>query len=146
MNSWGLSACFGPDALNQPIYEGTNGAPPSESYAHQGTVPPYGAGMSISFEVRDPYAAPDDAENLGLLALKHYYENVPKLWSYYGFRDSYNLKTNDDPTDDFYAHEIVGIDSGPMALAIENYRSKLIWNTFIRHQSVQYAVETIFEL
>lgn len=132
-NSWGHTACYAPDGQ----YESNVRIPPCpDSIYHRGTIPPCAAGMCIAH-------FPADSQNPALLALKHYY-TYPKLWSLWGFRDAYNLG-QPDPYDDAYTHDLNGIDVGPMALAIENYRSMLIWDTFMNNSYVRSAIDAIFD-
>jgi uncharacterized repeat protein (TIGR01451 family) len=76
-------------------------------------------------------------------ALKHYFANTD-LWRYRsGFGDAYNL----DPPDcsgPWYNHATFGIDQGPMLIAIENYRSRLIWETIARNDNISRALGMIF--
>ena len=110
--SWGLTACDGPDGE----YHAYGAAPAAVPPNHDGTIAPYGAGMAIVF-------LPEKA----IPALKYYFANTD-LWHYrFGFGDAYNL----DPPDcngPWYNHAAFGIDQGPMLIAIENYRSGLIWD------------------
>jgi hypothetical protein len=55
----------------------------------------------------------------------------------YGFVDSFSL----DPP---HAHEEqLGIDQGPLLLAIENVRTGLIWDLFMQHEVAQRAVHRL---
>jgi hypothetical protein len=141
--SWGLTSCFGPAGYNggrpqsygsRPLGDPSKGLP-----NHDGTIAPYGAGSSIVF-------FPDkSAENFSVQALKNYYIRFPKLWGLYGLKDSYNLGTTADSLDDWYADDYVGIDSGPMLVMIENYRSGLVWRSMMKNASIESAVRRIFK-
>jgi len=138
-NSWGLSACFGPMGYNGDQSKSYGAGPLAEPPPnHDGTIPPYGAGSSIVFFSSEPI------QNESVQALKNYYENYPKLWGLYGFRDAYNLGTTTESVDDWYAHEYVGIDQGPMLIMIENYRSGLVWKYFMQNEWVKDALNKIF--
>jgi len=136
-NSWGLTACFGPGGYNGGQSKSYGARPLKDPPPnHDGTIAPYGAGSCIVFNPA-----------LSLSVLKNYYENYPKLWGVYGFRDAYNLvgtTTPCNPADDWYAHEYVGIDAGPMLLMIENYRSKFVWKTFMFNSYAQKAKTAVF--
>ncbi|HUT57590.1 MAG TPA: glucoamylase family protein, partial [Phycisphaerae bacterium] len=124
--SWGLTACEGPDrsyrAYGAPQAEGMN-------FASDGTVAPYGAGSSILFTPTESIAA-----------LRHYFRDTA-LWSYrFGFGDAYNLGRRGDQREPWYHHNYFGIDQGPMLLAIENYRSGLIWKTVARSEPLSRAI------
>lgn len=121
-NSWGLTACQGPEGYIVP------GTPPfyeDVTMILDGTVPPCGAAGSIVF-------TPDES----IAALEYYYEKHPKLWGKYGFMDAYNLEK--DPA--WYADLVIGIDKGISMIMIENYRTGLIWDLYMRNTYVQKAI------
>lgn len=151
-NTWGLTACdnlahpssgllseyyaFGASPTQQNIQFPETGAP------HLGTIAIYGAGSSIVY-------IPGEA----IEALRNYY-SIPELWSpVFGFADAFSTDPHyfeADPNTQqpildehnnlkihpanwlgggpWINHMIMGINAGPMLLAIENYRSGLIWN------------------
>jgi len=158
-NSWGLTAC---DNLVAPASHYISeyfsfGALPTEENArlgtkalHVGTVPVYGAASSINF-------VPADA----IAALRHDFE-IPALWnSTFGFGDAFSLDphyigtvwdANGNPQV-FYAdylngpwinHTIMGINVGPMLLAIENYRSGGIWKLTDKNPHIIAGLDSIF--
>ena len=101
-----------------------------------GVVPPYAAGSAIMF-------APAES----LAALREYMslrdaDGQPLVWRNpddggYGFVDAFSL----DPA---YGHdENLGIDQGPLLLAIENVRTGLVWRLFMTHPAAQRAVERL---
>ena len=107
-NSWGLSACIGPDG-----YKGY-GAKPGMAL-NDGTIPPCGMAGSIVF---DPVAS--------LNGLKNLYENHKDfLYGKYGFKDAFNTDRG------WWAEEYLAIDVGITAIMIENYRSGLVWDKFM---------------
>ena len=55
----------------------------------------------------------------------------------YGFVDSFRL----DPP--YGQDDNLGIDQGPMLLAIENARTGLVWRLFMQHPAAQRAVERL---
>lgn len=124
-NSWGLTACVGPKG-----YSGEYGAMPARSHLkkNDGTISPCGAAGSIVF-----------TPELSIKALENYYQNFPKLWCQYGFRDAYNL----DQSKPWYSKECIGIDKGTSMLMIENYLSGLIWKYFMKNQHVQNGLEKL---
>lgn len=138
-NSWGLSACLGPNGYNGGKSKSYGAKPLGDSPSnHDGTIPPYGAGSSIIF------FSNDREQNESVKALRNYYDNYPKLWGLYGFKDAYNLGVASDSLDDWYADEYFGIDVGPMLLMIENYRTGLVWNHFMSNEQIKKAIEKIF--
>lgn len=125
-NSWGLTACVGPKG-----YSGGFGAMPALAnldMENDGTISPSGAAGSIVF-----------TPELSIKALDNYYNNYPKLWGKYGFKDAYNL----DVSKEWYSEECIGIDKGISMIMIENYFSGLIWKYFMKNK---YVVEGLNKL
>ena len=117
-NVWGLTASLGPGGYR--AYGSGPGRAPND-----GTVAPTAAGSSIVF-----------TPELSLAALKFMYENFKdRLWGKYGFSDAFNLDRN------WFAREVLGIDQGPLALMIENFRSGLVWKFFMQHPAIQRGME-----
>jgi len=164
-SSWGLTACESvPDKPGGWKQYYAFGALPtqrniqnSEVHApHLGTIAVYGAGSSITY-------IPDTA----IAALRYYYSNTD-LWSpLFGFGDGYNADPHYFETDingqaildeksnliihpatwmngAWYNHAMLGIDEGPMLLAIENYRSGMIWNLANKNDNITAGLDSIF--
>ncbi|RYF97210.1 MAG: hypothetical protein EOO00_00760, partial [Chitinophagaceae bacterium] len=73
-----------------------------------------------------------------MAALKNYYRNYGKFaWGEYGFYDAFNLDEN------WRSEIFMGLNQGPIAVMIENYRSGLIWNLFMKNTEVQDALRKI---
>ncbi len=132
-NRWGLAPCeFRTDYLVAQVKPNV-----SDTDEWRGAIlPPYGAGSAIMFT---------PAESLA--ALKEYRslqgpDGQPLVWvdpeqGGYGFMDSFSL----DPP---HGHKVnLGIDQGPLLLAIENVRTGLIWRLFMQHEVAQRAVERL---
>lgn len=126
-NSWGMTASDGPNG-----YNGHYGAVPNgynnDAHYMDGTIPPAGAAGSIVFTPQESIAA-----------LNHYYKNYPKLWGKYGFMDAYNLDVNPD----WYATDVIGINKGITLLMIENFRTGLIWDLFMKNEYVQSGMKKV---
>jgi len=126
-NSWGLTACSGPNG-----YSGRYGPAPSglteEVNINDGTVPPCGAAGSLPFTPKE-----------SLDALNYMYETFPKLWGKYGFYDSYNL----DQDRPWFSDQYIGVNKGITLLMIENYRSGLIWDLYMKNRHVQKGLEVL---
>ncbi len=132
-NRWGLAPCaFRDHYFVHEVQPSIHG----EDQWYDGVVPPYAAGSAIMF-------APAE----GLAALREYMsltdaDGQPLVWrdpaeGGYGFVDSFHL----DPP---YGHDDnLGIDQGPMLLAIENVRTGLIWRLFMQHPAAQHAVQRL---
>lgn len=118
-NSWGLTACVGPKG-----YSGGYGAKPSLANLdkeNDGTISPCGSAGSIVF-----------TPELSIKALENFYNNYPKLWCKYGFKDAYNLENGE-----WYSKEVIGIDKGISMLMIENYLTGTIWEYFMKNENIQ---------
>ncbi|MGH7131171.1 MAG: glucoamylase family protein [Phycisphaerales bacterium] len=99
-----------------------------------GSLAPYGAGMSIMFEPQ-----------LSLAALRNYRAQaaraeLAKLWDDpasggFGFADAFN------PGIGWVAPDHLAIDQLPLMLAIENARSGLIWRQFHSNPAIQAGLE-----
>jgi hypothetical protein len=99
---WGLNASDGPDGY---VAYGVLGDP------EDGTVSPTGALSSITF-----------APELAVSAAHALFEKGGnRLWGNYGFVNSFNIDRS------WSSQVVIGIDLGMALLAIENYRSGLIW-------------------
>lgn len=124
-NSWGITACIGLKG-----YSGEYGAMPYDKYfkvLNDGTIPPCGAAGSIVFTPKE-----------SIMALENYYNNYPKLWGKYGFKDAYNLENGE-----WYSKETIGIDKGITMLMIENYLTETIWQYFMKNKYVQKGLEVL---
>jgi len=131
--TWGLSACDGPD----PKYNfdgkkffgysarGTSGP---DSTFDDGTVAPYASACSIPF-----------APEICIPTLYSIYKNYGEkgVWGKYGFVDSFN------PTLNWYDADVLGLDSGPMVLMIENYRSGFVWKYLMREEIIQNGLKRL---
>lgn len=124
-DSWGLTACVGPKG-----YSGGYGAMPCLSNIEKqndGTIAPCGPAGSIVF-----------TPELSIKALEYFYNQVPKLWGKYGFKDAYNLENGQ-----WYSKECIGIDKGISMVMIENYFSQLIWKNFMKNEYVQKGLDIL---
>ena len=71
-------------------------------------------------------------------ALKHFYFDLgEKIWSKYGFVDAFSESAN------WYAKSHLAIDQGPIIVMIENYRSGLLWNLFMKDADVQNGLKKL---
>jgi hypothetical protein len=116
-NSWGLTACDGPNG-----YNGLYGAPPSgyDNKAHfiDDTVPPSGAIGSIIF-------LPQQAQQ----AMRHYY-SFGQLKGQYGFKDAYNLSNN------WFDTDVIGIDKGISLLMLANYQNDIVYKIMMKNINI----------
>ena len=76
--------------------------------------------------------------NESMSALKNFYRNYgEKIWKYYGFTDAFNVQEN------WYAKSFLAIDQGPIIIMIENYRTNLLWNLFMRNPEISPMLDSI---
>jgi hypothetical protein len=132
-NRWGLAPCaFRDRYLVHEVQPNLS----DKDVWYDGVVPPYAAGSAIMFTPAESLAAMRE-----FMALRGT-RGKPLVWrdpaeGGYGFVDSFSL----DPP---HGHEEnLGIDAGPMLLAIENARTGLIWRLFMKHATAQRARERL---
>lgn len=113
----GLTACFGPD--------GYKAFAPGDG--DDGTLAPTAALSSMPYVPQESLSC--------LLELNRRYRK--RLWGRYGFADSFNLSR------DWVAEAYLGVDVGPIAPMIENYRSTLCWRTFMRSPEIPPILEIL---
>lgn len=113
---WGISASDGPRGYR------AYGAKEGE---HDGTLAPYALIASLPL-------APDVAFPAIKKMLISY---GSKIWGPYGPTSAFN------PTEKWFSHDTIGIDEGIMVLMIENYRSELVWKTFMKESVIQNALK-----
>jgi len=90
-----------------------------------GTITPTAAISSI------PYT-PEES----LKVLKNLYRNHGKeLWGIYGFYDGINLSLSDNPKEQV-RKTYIAIDQGPIVVMIENHRTGLLWNYFMKNKDI----------
>ena len=71
-------------------------------------------------------------------ALRHFYENLGyKIWGPYGFHDGFNQ------TKDWSSNTYLAIDQGPIVVMLENYRTGLMWNIFMKIPEVQRGLKKL---
>ena len=115
-NVWGLTACDVPGgyAANSP----------TEDF---GTIAPTAALSSF------PYTPYESMEAL------HYYYYIlgEKTFGEYGFCDAFNLQ------EDWFSPSYLAIDQGPIIIMMENYRSGLLWNLFMKNEDVRAGLNSL---
>jgi hypothetical protein len=106
---WGLTASDDPDGYSAHAPDNDNG-----------TISPTAALASF------PYA-PKEA----MRALRQFVKQGDRLWGRFGFIDAFNEGRN------WYADTFLAVDQGPIVIMIENYRTGLLWDLFMRIPEVQ---------
>lgn len=114
---WGLSAALGPDGYT------AYGAMPARHVVHDGTVAPYVVAASIPF-------IPD----IALQTLQRMEQLSPSVWTRYGFGDALNLDRR------YACAHTIALDQGMILLMVENLRSGLVWELFMRHPVARQAM------
>ncbi len=124
---WGFTASDGPitNTCAGKSYV-AYGYPPDPG-VNNGTIAPTAAGGSIVFTPKE-----------SILSLRYMVENYQDgLWGLFGLKDSFNVKCEPG----WFDNDYIGIDVGAMQVMIENHRSGLIWDTFMRNQEITQAMD-----
>jgi hypothetical protein len=119
-NSWGASAGDSPWG-----YDVSGSTPSLHKPKPNGTVSIYSAVSSL------PFIPSETIELICYLVEKH-----PQTWGPYGFYDSYNL----DVSPPWFSNNLIGIDKGCSMIMIENYLTRLIWETYTGSPVIQNAL------
>jgi hypothetical protein len=115
-NSWGLTASYS--------IKGYAGHSPSRDH---GVISPTASLSSM------PYA-PEES----MKALKYfYYQLGDRLWGKYGFYDAFSEE------EDWFPQRYLAIDQGPIPVMIENYRSGLLWDLFMKNEDVRRGLDRL---
>lgn len=121
-NSWGLTASY---TRNEDDGIGYTAHSPDND---RGVVSPTAALSSL------PYT-PEES----LRAMRYFFEDQKELlWGPAGFYDAFSLEG-----ENWVAPYYLAIDQGPIVVMIENYRSGLIWDLFMRAPEVQEGLEQL---
>ncbi|SDC58854.1 glucoamylase family protein [Williamwhitmania taraxaci] len=114
-------SCWGLTASDDPIRGYQAHAPYRNGGDDNGTITPTAALSSF------PYTPVESMK-----ALRFFYHRLnSKVWGTYGFTDAFNLSQK------WYANSYLAIDQGPIVVMIENYRTGLLWNTFMKNQDIK---------
>jgi len=71
-------------------------------------------------------------------ALKYFYNKVgARLWGEFGFYDAFS------ETHNWFDHQYLAIDQGPIVVMIENYRSGLLWRLFMSHPDIKKGLKEL---
>ena len=128
LDYWGISASDterGYRAWGGPSRADATHAPPPQGFGGvDGSVVPYATAGSLPF-------LPIDCLRVQR-ALK---ANYPAAWCRYGFVDAFH------PADNWYDHDVLGIDLGITVLMAENLRTGFLWQTFMRNPEATLAMQ-----
>ncbi|MFO7923167.1 MAG: glucoamylase family protein [Bacteroidales bacterium] len=118
---WGITASDDPEAGYQAH------APFGNYGKDNGTVAPAAALSSM------PYTPEESKKALRTF----YYYLYDDLWGNYGFKDAFNFEF------EWFADSYLAIDQGPIVVMIENYRSGLLWEVFMKNEQINEGLETL---
>jgi hypothetical protein len=114
--SWGLTASYSP--------RGYAAHAPNQDL---GVIAPTAALSSF------PYTPEYSME-----ALRHFYEELgDRLFGIYGFYDAFSESEN------WFPQRYLAIDQGPILLMIENHRTGLLWDLFMRNPEIAVGLEKL---
>jgi hypothetical protein len=115
-NCWGLTASYS--------VKGYDAHMPSNDL---GVISPTAALSSF------PYS-PEQS----MRAARYFYENLgEKLMGPYGFYDAFS------ETENWFPPRYLAIDQGPIVVMIENYRTGLLWNLFMKDADIQQGLKKL---
>lgn len=115
-NCWGLTASYS--------IQGYSAHSPSRDL---GVISPTAALSSF------PYT-PEES----MKAARFFYDSLgTKLFGLYGFYDAFSLQ------EDWFPERYLAIDQGPIVAMIENYRSGLLWELFMKNEEVSAALNLL---
>lgn len=64
-------------------------------------------------------------------AMRYFYEELgDRLWGKYGFYDAFSL------SDNWFPKRYLAIDQGPVIVMIENHRTGLLWDLFMKNPEI----------
>ncbi len=132
-NSWGISAVERPDTRYEGLY---GGSPAENGPTHDGTVAAHISFSALPFFRTSASESPDS--NVSFQAMRFAYDHFYNdLFGSYGPVDSYNDRAE-------FSEHYLGLDQGPIVLSIENYRSRLMWDTFMKNSRIKAACAVVF--
>lgn len=115
-NCWGLTASYSVNGYNAHM--------PSNDL---GVISPTAALSSMPYSPKESMAA-----------IRHFYENLgDKLFGPYGFYDAFS------ETENWWPQKYLAIDQGPAVVMIENYRSGLLWDLFMKNEDVKSGLKKL---
>jgi len=132
--TWGISASDGPGPVynfNEKEfigYAGRGTAGPEWTFFDDGTLTPTALFGSIVF-----------APEIVIPAAKSIYKRFADkgLWGRYGMVDAYNLTVK------WFDQEYLGLDQGPIVIAIENLRTEMVWKYCMNDPVIQKGLKNL---
>ncbi len=118
---------YGPSCWGLTSSDGADGYATHSPDNDDGTISPTAAASSM------PYA-PQEA----MRAIRHFLVlHGAKTWGRFGFVDAFCEAR------DWYADTFLAIDQGPIILMIENHRTGLLWNLFMKAPEIQFGLRAL---
>jgi hypothetical protein len=118
---------YGPACWGLTSSDGADGYATHSPDNDDGTISPTAALSSM------PYAPTES-----LQAIRHFLTNHgAKTWGRYGFVDAFC------EAKDWYADTFLAIDQGPIIVMIENHRTGLLWNLFMKAPEIQSGLRAL---
>jgi len=115
----------------------------------------YSWGLTSSYSVRG-YASHSPVNDRGVITptaalssfpytpeysmqvMRYFYEELgDRLWGKYGFYDAFSI------SEDWFPQRYLAIDQGPIVVMIENYRSGLLWDLFMKNPEIAEGLEKL---
>jgi hypothetical protein len=73
-----------------------------------------------------------------MAALKHFYRDLgDRIWGIYGFHDGFN------ETENWFEEAYMALNQAPIVVMIENHRTGLVWEQFMKNPEIQPALDAI---
>ncbi|WP_266365618.1 glucoamylase family protein [Tellurirhabdus rosea] len=127
---WGLTACDGPKdtTINgRSFFSYRARGAAATQIVDDGTIAPTAAGGSVPF-----------APEICIPALQHMKRSFgTRIYGKYGFKDAFNLSYPTRDGQGWFDGDYLGIDSGPILLMTENYRTGFIWNLMMQNPHIR---------
>lgn len=124
---WGFTASDGPITSTCKGTAYLDYGYPPDPGRNNGTIAPSAVGGSIAFTPKE-----------SISSLRYMYEHYhDRLWGLFGLKDSLNVKCEPG----WFDNDYIGIDVGILLIMIENYRTGLIWNDFMRNTEIADAMK-----
>jgi len=134
---WGLTSSYSVPGAVQ-YFNGETSVKPevkSNETAYAGHKPGFDLGIiSPTAALSSMPYAPEDV----MPVIRHFHDDFGnKLFGKFGFYDAFSQEY------DWWPKRYLAIDQGPIIVMIENYRSSLLWNLFMKDEDVQNGLDKL---
>ncbi|MBE0653424.1 MAG: beta-glucosidase [Bacteroidales bacterium] len=137
-NCWGLTSSYSIKNYSTLLKEGKKisdftGLDPDVGYAGHSPAEDLSVISPTAALASFPYA-PEECMKVA----RYFYEELgDRLFGPYGFYDAFSLEHN------WFPEKYLAIDQGPILIMIENYRTGLLWDLFMKNKDVQNGLKTL---